>query len=85
MASITSTGASWNRDWVAGEHGGESFKTTDAIVDVVNPQHIKVGKVFVGGSRGFEDQSAVTSKIAALQEGSIVLLKPDSWSNRSGA
>ncbi len=76
MPSITRTGASWNRDWVAGEHGGESFKTTDAIVDVLNPQHIKVGKVFVGGSRGFADQDAVTTKIAALQKGLIVLISP---------
>src|SRR6266851_5176027 len=76
MPSITRTGASWNRDWVAGEHGGESFKTTDAIVDVFNPQHIKVGKVFVGVSRGFADQDAVTTKIAALQKGLIVLVSP---------
>ena len=76
MASITSTGASWNRDWVAGEHGGESFKTTDAIVDVVNPQQIKVEKVFVGGSRGFADQDAVTTKIASLRKGSVVLVSP---------
>ena len=76
MASITSTGASWNRDWVAGEHGGESFKTADAIVDIVNPQPIKVEAVFVGGSRGFEDQDAVTTKIASLQKGSVVLVSP---------
>jgi hypothetical protein len=76
MASITSTGASWNRDWVAGEHGGESFKTSDAIVDVVNPQQIKVEKVFIGGSRGFEDQDAVTTKIASLPKGSVVLVSP---------
>ncbi len=76
MPSIPRTGASWNRDWVAGEHGGESFKTTDAIVDVVNPQQIKVEKVFVGGSRGFADQDAVTTKIAALQKGSVVLVSP---------
>jgi nucleoside 2-deoxyribosyltransferase len=76
MASITSTGASWNRDWVAGEHGGERFKTTDAIVDVVNPQQIKVETVFVGGSRGFEDQDAVAAKMASLQMGSVVLVSP---------
>ena len=76
MAQIMRTGASWNRDWVAGEHGGESFKTTAAIVDVVNPQQIKVEKVFVGGSRGFADPDAVTTKIAALQKGSIVLVSP---------
>src|SRR5258708_33343674 len=76
MASITSTGASWNRDWVAGEHGGERFKTSEAIVDVVNPQQIKVEKVFVGGSRGFDDQYAVTTKIASLQMGSIGLASP---------
>lgn len=76
MASDTRTGASWNTDWVAGEHGGESFKTTDAIVDVVNPQQIKVEKVFVGGSRGFEEQDAVTTKIASLRKGSVVLVSP---------
>ena len=76
MASITSTGASWNRDWVAGEHGGESFKTTDAIVDVVNPQQIRVETVFIGGSRGFADQDAVTRKIATLRKGSVVLVSP---------
>ena len=76
MTSIMRTGASWNVDWVAGEHGGESFKTTDAIVDVVNPQQIKVDTVFVGGSRGFEDQDAVTAKIASLQKGSVVLVSP---------
>jgi len=73
---MASTGASWNRDWVAGEHGGESFKTTDAIVDVVNAQQIKVERVFVGGSRGFEDQNAVTVKIATLQKASVVLVSP---------
>lgn len=76
MAQIIRTGASWNRDWVAGEHGGESFKTTDAIIDVVNPQQIKVEKVFVGGSRGFADPDVVTTKIAALQKGSIALVSP---------
>jgi hypothetical protein len=76
MKSVPRTGASWNVDWVAGEHGGESFKTTDAIVDVVNPQRIKVEKVFVGGSRGFEDQDAVTTKMASLQKGSVVLVSP---------
>src|ERR1700687_6082471 len=76
MTLVTRTGASWNRDWVAGEHGGESFKTTEAIVDVVNPQRIKVEKVFVGGSRGFEDQDAVTTMIASLPKGSVVLVSP---------
>ena len=76
MAQIMRTGASWNRDWVAGEHGGESFKTTHAIVDIVNPQQIKVETVFVGGSRGFEDQDAVTTKIASLHMGSVVLVSP---------
>src|ERR1700694_4201612 len=74
MPPITRYSGGWNRDWVAGEHGGASFATTDAIVDVVNPQQIKVEKVFVGGSRGFADQDAVHAKIAALQKGSIFLL-----------
>jgi hypothetical protein len=76
MAQIIRTGASWNRDWVAGEHGGESFNTTDAIVDVVNPQQTKVEKVFVGGSRGFADYDAVTTRIASLRKGSVVLVSP---------
>jgi hypothetical protein len=76
MPSTTSTGASWNRDWVTGEHRGASFKTTDAIVDVVNPQQIKVEAVFFGGSRGFEDQDVLTTKIASLHMGSVVLVSP---------
>ncbi len=52
MISITRAGASWNRDWVAGEHGGESFKTTDAIVDIVNPQQMSVSGKTRSGTSG---------------------------------
>ena len=63
----------WNRDWTPGQHGGGSFTTDTAHVDVVNPQTRQGAKIFVGGSRTFSDRAAVADKISQLPRNVVVL------------
>ena len=63
----------WNRDWTPGQHGGGSFTTDIAHVDVVNPQARQGAKIFVGGSRTFSDRAAVADKISQLRRNVVVL------------
>lgn len=63
----------WNRDWTPGQHGGGSFTTDTAHVDVVNPQARQGAKIFVGGSRTFSDRAAVADKISQLRRNVVVL------------
>ena len=63
----------WNHDWAAGQHGGHSFTTDSAHVDVVNPQSRQGAKIFVGGSRTFSDCAAVADTISQLPRNVVVL------------
>ena len=63
----------WNREWTPGEHGGGSFTTGTAHVDVVNLHSIEGPKVFVGGSRTVTDRNAIVSKVMALPSNAVVL------------
>jgi hypothetical protein len=66
----------WNRDWTPGQHGGGSFTTDSAHVDVVNPQARQGAKIFVGGSRTFSDRAAIADKISQLPRNVVVLTSP---------
>lgn len=68
----THTGADQG-DWTQGQHGGGSFKTPHATVDVVNPGRGTGERVFIGGSRKFEDLARVTRTVAALPASTLVL------------
>ena len=63
----------WKRDWTAGEHGGPSFTTNTAHVDVVNPQASQGATIFVGGSRTFSGRAAVADRISQLPRNVVVL------------
>jgi hypothetical protein len=64
----------WNREWTPGEHGGPTFITETAHVDVVNRQSgFYRLRIFVGGSRTITDRAVVESRIKALPCSAIVL------------
>ena len=64
---------SWNREWVQGEHGGITFTTHTAKVDVVNPKPRPGARIFIGGSRTILDGTAVAGRIARLSSNALVL------------
>ena len=64
---------SWNREWVQGEHGGITFTTDTARVDVVNPKPTAGARIFIGGSRTISDRTAVADKIGRLPSNALVL------------
>jgi hypothetical protein len=64
---------SWNREWVQGEHGGITFTTDAARVDVVNPKPRTGARIFIGGSRTISDRAAVTGRIDRLPSNALVL------------
>lgn len=63
----------WNREWVQGEHGGITFTTDTARVDVVNPKPRASARIFIGGSRTISDRTAVAGRIDRLPSNSLVL------------
>jgi len=63
----------WNREWRRGEHGGDTFTTATAHVDVVNPRLVSGIRVFVGGSRTATDRDAVGFALSLLPRGAVVL------------
>src|SRR5712692_4420014 len=63
----------WNREWIAGEHGGFAFTTETARVDVVNPQQPRLLRVFAGGSRTIGDCELIESKLKALPPCAVIL------------
>lgn len=64
----------WKREWTPGEHGGASFITETAHVDVVNRQPgTHRLRIFVGGSRTITDRAVIESRINALPGSAIVL------------
>ncbi len=63
----------WNRDWTPGQHGGSSFTTGTAQVDVVNLQAKQGAKIFLGGSRTYLDRAAIADKISRLPRDVVVL------------
>ena len=64
---------SWNREWVQGEHGGITFTTDTARVDVVNPKPRAGARIFIGGSRTFSDRTAIADRISQLPRDAVVL------------
>ena len=63
-----------NREWTPGEHGGPSFTTETAHVDVVNRQPGRHRlRIFVGGSRTITARAVIDSQIKALPGSAIVL------------
>ena len=63
----------WNCDCTPGEHGGNTFTTATAYVDVVNPRPGRGLKVFVGGSRTVADRATIACKISQLPRDAVVL------------
>lgn len=64
----------WDREWVQGEHGGASYTTPTAIVDVVNPSaNPDAERIFVGGSRGVKDLESIMARVAGLPQDSILV------------
>jgi hypothetical protein len=66
----------WNRDWRPCEHGGASFITETAHVDVVNPQPRGGARIFIGGSRTVSDWRVIANRISQLPRDAIVLTSP---------
>ncbi len=64
---------SWNCEWVQGEHGGTTFTTDTARVDVVNPKARAGARIFIGGSRTISDRTAVADRIGRLPRNVLVL------------
>jgi hypothetical protein len=64
---------SWNREWVQEEHGGITFTTDTARVDVVNPKPRAGARIFIGGSRTISDRTAVAGRIDRLPSNALVL------------
>lgn len=63
----------WNREWVQGQHGGATFTTDTARVDVVNPKARPGPRIFIGGSRTISDRAAIAVRIAQLPRNALVL------------
>ena len=63
----------WNREWTAGEHGGFTFTTETAWVDVVNPQPTRHLRIFAGGSRTIGDRVLIESKLKSLPLCAVIL------------
>ena len=63
----------WNREWHRGEHGGDTFTTATAHVDVVNPRLVSGSRIFVGGSRTATDWDAVGRALSQLPRDAVVL------------
>lgn len=63
----------WNREWTPGEHGGFTFTTETARVDVVNPRPARHLRVFAGGSRSIVDRELIDSKLKALPRCAVIL------------
>ena len=63
----------WNREWMPRQHGGASFTTETAHVDVVNPEPTRGARIFIGGSRSFSDRTAIADRISQLPRDAIVL------------
>ena len=63
----------WNRVWRRGEHGGDTFTTATAHVDVVNPRLVSGIRVFVGGSRTATDRDAIGRALSQLPRDAVVL------------
>ncbi len=64
---------SWNREWVQGQHGGATFTTDTARVDVVNPKSRPGVRIFMGGSRAISHRAAIADCVDRLPGNALVL------------
>jgi hypothetical protein len=58
---------------VQGQHGGATFTTDTARVDVVNPKPRPGARIFIGGSRTITDCAAIADRIGRLPRNALVL------------
>jgi hypothetical protein len=63
----------WNREWVQGQHGGATFTTDTARVDVVNPKPRPGARIFIGGSRSISERAAAADCIDRLPRNAVVM------------